>query len=141
MFVDEQGYTKEQEDDGLDAECDHFLALDAQGQPLGTLRYFSPPKSKVGRLGKSQLQLRSLRIAADYTLAAVLKAGRGTGAGAALLAALEQMVTERYGKGTPISLASQIHAIPFYAKSGYTARGDIFEEDGQPHQQCVKQST
>lgn len=52
VFVDEQGFTAEQEDDGLDTDCLHMLALSEDGMPLGTLRFFPPPKGKIGRLGK-----------------------------------------------------------------------------------------
>lgn len=46
-----------------------------------------------------------------------------------------------YGKGTKISLASQMHAIPFYAKAGYEQQGEPFDEDGQPHILMTKASS
>lgn len=57
--------------------------------------------------------VRSRELFSDAR-AAVLKSARGTGAGKALVKALEQAVTSQYGAGTKLSLASQMHAIPFY---------------------------
>lgn len=55
--MDEQGFTAEQEDDGLDKDTIHLLALSDDGMPIGTLRFFPPPKGKIGRLGAFLEQL------------------------------------------------------------------------------------
>jgi GNAT superfamily N-acetyltransferase len=92
----------------LDDQCIHLLAIDesADGQrSVGTLRFFPPPKSKLGRL-------------------AVRKSYRSTGAGRALVLGLEQRVRQIWDRtpadervGRPeIICHSQTRAMGFYAK-------------------------
>lgn len=62
---------------------------------------------------------------------AVDDAMQGQGVGAQLLAAAEAE-TRAAGK-TRITLAARVTAQPFYARNGYTATGDVFEEVTLPH--------
>ena len=71
-----------------DPDSDHFV-LFKDGAPIGTIRYF-PPLAKLGRL-------------------AVLKEGRGVGAGRLLCDALEEHLVHRRGKaGVAHALDSQV---------------------------------
>ncbi|MGN6364442.1 GNAT family N-acetyltransferase [Asticcacaulis taihuensis] len=63
------------------------------------------------------LRLRQMAVDPD---------NQGKGVGAALLAAAETE-TRAAGKSR-ISLAARISAQPFYARNGYVAVGDVFEE-------------
>ena len=62
---------------------------------------------------------------------AVDDAVQSQGVGAQLLAAAEAE-TRAAGK-TRITLAARVTAQPFYARNGYTAAGDVFEEVTLPH--------
>ena len=69
----------------------------------------------------------------------VLASHRKTGAGAAVLAALER---EAASHGIPlIKLSAQLHARGFYERCGYTAHGDIYDDVGIPHIDMDKQLT
>jgi predicted GNAT family N-acyltransferase len=60
---------------------------------------------------------------------AVIKAARGQGVGQALVAAvLADIAQHPEGKGKKRYLHAQIHAMPLYAKFGFQAVGDQFEE-------------
>jgi predicted GNAT family N-acyltransferase len=45
--------------------------------------------------------------------------------------ALQDLARER--NATSITLAAQLHAIGFYERLGYTARGDVFLDAGIEH--------
>ena len=111
VFVEEQGVPEDLERDGIDAGCRHVLALDALGEPIGCGRLL--PDGHVGRL-------------------AVLAPWRGRGVGAALLARLVALA--RVTGHTRVVLNAQTHALPFYARAGFTPCGPVFEEAGIPHQ-------
>jgi len=64
VFVEEQGVAEDEEWDGADSDCRHFLADDGAGRPIGTARLM--PSGQVGRM-------------------AVLVQWRGQGVGARLL--------------------------------------------------------
>jgi predicted GNAT family N-acyltransferase len=87
------------------------LALDTGGHPIGCGRLL--PDGHVGRL-------------------AVLAPWRGRGVGAALLARLVALAGET--GHTRVVLNAQTHALPFYARAGFTPYGPVFEEAGIPHQ-------
>ncbi|KAM0748059.1 acyl-CoA N-acyltransferase [Meredithblackwellia eburnea MCA 4105] len=130
VFVDEQGYELRDEFDKKDGMSDHFVLLDGD-TPIGTIRYWAPG-AKLGRL-------------------AVVKAGRGVGAGRYLVQAMEEHVVGRKGgkageqhkddKEVTIHANSQAYAQKFYEKMGYTVEGEHFLEDGQPHIRLVKTVT
>jgi predicted GNAT family N-acyltransferase len=110
VFVDEQKVPAEIELDDWDALSLHALALDAQGRVLGTGRLL--PDGHIGRM-------------------AVRQEARGTGVGARVLDALIDKAREL---GYPeLVLNSQTHAMPFYARAGFTPEGDEYEEAGIPH--------
>lgn len=109
VFIEEQRVPKEEEWDGQDPACRHFLALQA-GAPVGTARLL--PDAHIGRV-------------------AVLREARGQGIGEALMAAAIA-AAHRDGHAS-VALAAQTHALAFYARLGFTAYGDEFMEAGIPH--------
>lgn len=117
VFIDEQGVTEEEEWDGLDESCVHFLAH--APDPLGTARLLVPIEGPA----------KAQRVA-------VLARARKTGVGAALMRALEAEAARR---GRPeIVLGAQIQALGFYESLGYVAYGPGFDEAGIPHRMMRK---
>jgi len=112
VFVEEQRVPLDEEEDGLDPECLHFLAY-ADGQAVGTAR------------------LRFLDGAAKAERVAVRASLRGSGVGRALMRALEAEAG-RQGART-LRLNAQVSALPFYEALGYEASGPVFEDAGIPH--------
>lgn len=108
VFVHEQGYSLDDEMDEYDKECFHLLLLHwpsagSAGSPdlngyeaAGTLRYFPPPKNKIGRV-------------------AVMKKFRGKGLGGVMMKGLEAMLKGELegapafdgGNATEISMHAQ----------------------------------
>ncbi len=118
VFIDEQRVPEELELDGEDDACIHFLAVDDQGTAVGTARLrIAGHKAKAQRV-------------------AVRRAHRGRGIGAALMRAVEGEA-RRNGAAT-VTLSSQVHAIPFYERIGYVARGDVYDDAGIPHRDMTK---
>lgn len=62
---------------------------------------------------------------------AVLAGLRGHGVGRALMEALQDRAREMGYPG--ITLAAQLHAVGFYERLGYAARGDVFLDAGIEH--------
>lgn len=62
---------------------------------------------------------------------AVLPEYRRRGVGRAVMLAMHGLARERGASG--ITLAAQLHAIGFYERLGYTARGDVFLDAGIEH--------
>ena len=115
VFVVEQQVPIEEEWDELDPQCRHVIARDEANRPIGTGRL--TPERKIGRM-------------------AVLAEWRGKGVGDALM---EALMDEARALGWPeISLNSQTHAMPFYARHGFEAFGDEFMEAGIPHRKMRK---
>lgn len=110
VFVVEQKVPLEMEWDDLDAVCDHAIARDAAGCPIGTGRLL--PDGRIGRM-------------------AVLAEWRGRGVGAAILGALVDRA--RLRGMARVTLHAQTHAAGFYAKYGFVAEGDVFMEAEIPH--------
>lgn len=111
VFVQEQNVPLELEWDELDPKCDHVLAIDAQGQAIGTGRL--TPEHTIGRM-------------------AVLAPWRGKGVGDALLVYL--IALARRKQLPSVSLHAQVSAIGFYQKHGFLAYGPSYLEAGIVHQ-------
>jgi predicted GNAT family N-acyltransferase len=109
VFVQEQSVPPELELDEMDAHCIHALAFDG-ARAVGTGRLL--PDAHIGRM-------------------AVLKAFRGQGVGAALLAKLMEAAKARGDR--EVLLSAQVHAVPFYEAFGFEVVGDVYEEAGIPH--------
>ncbi|KAF1015664.1 MAG: Acetyltransferase [Stenotrophomonas maltophilia] len=112
VFVQEQGIAAELERDALDPLSAHVLALDADGQPVGTGRL--APDGRIGRM-------------------AVLASHRSQGVGEALLAGLVE--AGRQLGLAELHLHAQLPARDFYARQGFLPEGAVFEEAGIGRQQ------
>jgi predicted GNAT family N-acyltransferase len=108
VFVDEQGIPPSEELDDHDEERDaltvHALVRGDAGEVLGTGRIV-PIDVNTVRIGRM----------------AVMRAGRGRGAGAYLLNAL--MADARRRGYRRAVLSAQEHAIGFYARAGFAVNG------------------
>lgn len=111
VFVQEQQVPLEEERDALDPLCQHVLARDGEGRPIGTGRL--TPERKIGRM-------------------AVLAEWRGQGVGDALLLALLEQARER--RWPEVALNAQVSAESFYARHGFIPHGERFIEAGIEHQ-------
>jgi YbgC/YbaW family acyl-CoA thioester hydrolase len=114
VFVDEQLIPLVLENDADDAEAFHAVAYNGIGQAVATGRLLagSAGQGKVGRMAVKRLL-------------------RGSGHGTSVLAALQ---TEASRRGdAELVLHAQISAQGFYAKLGFKARGEVFDEVGIPH--------
>ncbi|MEE1187155.1 MAG: GNAT family N-acetyltransferase [Acutalibacteraceae bacterium] len=111
VFVEEQGFFDEFDDN--DKKATHFIAFDDNGNAVGTCRVFKCDDGYMfGRL-------------------AVLKEYRKNKIGSHLMSEVEKFVLKNNGKF--IKLHSQIRAVEFYKKVGYTPYGEIEPEEGYPH--------
>lgn len=121
VFVVEQAVPPELEVDGLDPLCTHLVAERAEAggwRVIGAARL--RPK---GALAKAE------RVA-------VLAAERGLGAGALLMAALEEEARQQ--GFAEVVLNAQVQVVPFYERLGYRAEGPEFEEAGIQHRAMRK---
>ncbi len=110
VFVDEQKVPAELEVDVFDPASLHAVAFDAQGRALGTGRLL--PDGHIGRM-------------------AVLPQARGRGVGGGLLQALMNAAQARGHR--EVVLSAQTHALPFYARFGFVAEGQEYDDAGIPH--------
>lgn len=112
VFCEEQGVDPAADEDGLDPEAIHLVALDG-GRLVGTCRLVVD--DGVARLA---------RLAVERRL-------RGRGAGGALLEAAESLAL---GTGAArVRLHAQVSARGLYARAGYEPRSDVFLEEGIEH--------
>ncbi len=117
VFVDEQGFVDDV--DETDAVATHLVAY-IDGTAVGTCRVFERQNGAyiLGRM-------------------AVLKKHRGAGIGARLIREAEEEIA-RMG-GDTILIHAQLHAKGFYEFCGYTAYGEIENEQDRPHVWLKKQ--
>ena len=121
VFIEEQRVPEHDEIDAHDGDpalvttAVHALAR-LEGRALGT-----------GRLLLERDEAGNAHIAR----VAVRASGRRRGVGRALMELLQTEAARRGYVG--ITLAAQLHAIPFYERLGYTARGDVFLDAGIEH--------
>ena len=109
VFIIEQNIPEEEEWDDQDMISDHFVVYD-QDQPISTARLLQ--NNSVGRV-------------------AVLKTYRGQGIGRMIM--LEIIRQAHQQDRTFLQLSSQVHAISFYEKLGFSIEGDAYDECGIPH--------
>ena len=112
VFVGEQGVSIEAERDGRDGEAVHVVAV-ADGVVVGTCRLLLGPRT--ARL--SRMAVEPLR--------------RRAGVGRAVLDRAERCA--RDAGAERISLHAQLPVRALYESLGYTALGEIFEEEGIEH--------
>ncbi|MBB3229354.1 GNAT family N-acetyltransferase [Halomonas stenophila] len=114
VFIEEQAVPRDEEWDGRDPDCVHFLAWH-DGVAVGTARLL--PDGHIGRV-------------------AVLEAARGLGIGVALMEAAIEAARRR--GFAAVELAAQTHALAFYERLGFRAEGEVFLEAGIPHRNMVR---
>ena len=110
VFIVEQGVPEELEWDDSDPRSVHALAVDSRARAIGCGRLL--PDGHIGRM-------------------AVLADWRGRGVGAALLLRLVDLAREAGHRRAVLN--AQVSAMPFYARYGFTATGEAFEEAGILH--------
>jgi predicted GNAT family N-acyltransferase len=110
VFVDEQHVPLDMEWDADDATSVHAVALDGDGNAVGTGRLLAD--GHIGRM-------------------AVLAPFRGRGIGGRILEELLAVARQR-GVGEVV-LHAQTHAVRFYERFGFAAFGPVFEEAGIDH--------
>lgn len=115
VFIEEQDCPEDEEFDGFDDECVHFIAF-RSGEPIGTSRYRKTEKGiKLERF-------------------AVLEEERGKGAGKRLVqTTLAHVEQQNFEKGTLLYLHAQVTAIHLYTRMGFEIVGEKFEEVGIAH--------
>lgn len=124
VFIKEQKVPKEEELDGLDPACIHFLGL-YENTPVATarVRYIDKDTWKVERM-------------------AVIKEHRGKGFGKEIMENIENEAKKK--KISKLILNSQKKAIEFYKSLGYKSLSEeYFYEAGIPHikmQKILKES-
>ncbi|MBM6921750.1 GNAT family N-acetyltransferase [Phocea massiliensis] len=118
VFCEEQGFSADGEFDKIDAQAVHVLCLH-DGVPCGTARLFwdNKPTIHAGRI-------------------CLLKEMRGDGNGLKLLDELAKKAKE-LGASRMI-LGAQCRAMGFYEKAGYRPFGEVFDDEGCPHQMMEK---
>ncbi|MDQ2915963.1 MAG: GNAT family N-acetyltransferase [Pseudomonadota bacterium] len=110
VFVVEQHVPEALEWDDADAHSIHALAVDKDEAPIGCARLLAD--GHIGRV-------------------AVLAPWRRRGVGTALLRGLVEEARQRGNAGVIVN--AQVAALPFYARHGFVATGDVFEEAGIRH--------
>ncbi|KAI9467141.1 acyl-CoA N-acyltransferase [Lactarius psammicola] len=126
VFHREQGFPLDTEIDELDETAEHFLLrLLPSLRPIGTIRASRTSTTNYYKLSR-------LAVHKDY---------RQLHFGRELVLALHNWVaTDALSLGetsAKVVCHSQIPAMAFYVKFGYTPEGDLFDEDGAPHQKMV----
>ena len=114
VFIIEQNIPEEEEWDDQDMISDHFVVYD-QDQPIATARLLQ--NNSVGRV-------------------AVLKAYRGQGIGRMIMLEIIRQAHQQDRKF--LHLSSQVHAISFYEKLGFSIQGDAYDECGIPHIKMIE---
>lgn len=114
VFIGEQNVPVDEERDGLDGRCVHFIAR-RQGQAIGAAR--------LNLLNDGYAKIQRVCVIASE---------RGTGTGAAII---RQMVA--YVRSdtvhSRVRLGAQTHALDFYRKLGFAVFGDEYMDAGIPH--------
>lgn len=113
VFVEGQKVPIEEEVDGLDPSCEHFLLI-LNELPVGTAR------------------VRYIEDIAKIERVAILEAYQKQRLGYALM----NFIIEDIGKNhqvNKVKLGSQSYAIPFYEKLGFTVCGNEYLDAGIPH--------
>lgn len=119
VFMQEQGF--EQEFDAVDDIACQIVMYEENNQPVATCRVFEASE-------RNQFILGRLAVMKDY---------RGKNIGSQMLQEAEKIVLRK--GGTVILLHAQCRVRDFYAQSGYTAFGEVEEDEGCPHIWMKKQ--
>lgn len=117
VFVEGQNVDEHLDQDGLDADCCHFL-LYAHDVPCATARM---------RSVDSRLKIERMAVLPEY---------RGQGLGKNLLLYILAYCQAHFA-GNAICLDAQCHAIQFYEKLGFKVVGDVFMDAGMAHVKMI----
>lgn len=117
VFIEEQGVSEADEVDDLDDTAIHLLAT-MDGHAIGSARLLV--LGETGKIGR----------------VCVLREGRGTGIGAALIRAAVARLRAEAGV-TKAKLGAQTHALGFYAGLGFAPVGEVYLDAGIAHQDMV----
>lgn len=127
--MDEQGVSEDEEMDGLDGACVHFLARETHGmhetraaRAIGCAR-LRPLKAG----GSADAKVERVAVRAEL---------RGRGLGGAMMAVVEAEAARR--GWTRLLLHAQLRAARFYEGLGWRPAGGDFEEAGIPHRRMTK---
>lgn len=122
VFVEEQGFSAEEELDAADPlpSTTHAVAFNRLGHAVATGRLLATEQPGVLKVGRM----------------ATVRVLRGGGLAAQVLRTLE---AEARAQGAhQLVLHAQTQAEGFYARGGFHAEGDMFLEDGAPHRRMTK---
>lgn len=114
VFCREQGVPEDEEIDGLDEACRHYLAR-IDDEPVATAR------TRILASGEGRIE----RVAVRARL-------RGHGIGRALMRRLIADLGP-----SPIALNAQLHGVGFYQGLGFKSEGEIFLDAGIDHVRMV----
>ena len=114
VFCGEQGVTFDGDRDGLDDEAVHLVAIDDDGELIGTCRLLIEPGGT-----------------ARFARLCVLASARGTGVGGALLEAAEREA--RAAGARRIGMHAQTGVLSLYRRAGFRSYGEPFDEEGIEH--------
>ncbi|RJE84892.1 GNAT family N-acetyltransferase [Paracoccus onubensis] len=117
VFINEQGIAEADEWDDLDIQAVHLLAWQGS-RPVGTARILL--SGDIGKIGR----------------VCVLQDARGTGLGVGLIRVAVDKLRDCPGI-TQAKLSSQVHAIGFYEKLGFTVIGQEYDDAGIPHRDMI----
>ena len=111
-----------------DPQTVHLLAWDTDSHELlGTARVF-PAAPTDAALADAGAQIGRFALA---------PAARGTGLGRELLQAAIDL-GERMHPGKPLYLEAQAGLVDYYAGFGFTPVGELFDDEGVPHQPMLR---
>lgn len=110
VFIDEQHVPEREEWDSEDADSQHVLVEDNDGNPIGTGRLMR--NGQIGRV-------------------AVLPVWRGKLVGVAIMQELMSMARQQNPEGC--FLHAQTSVVDFYTRLGFTAYGEVFMDANIPH--------
>lgn len=113
VFVEEQGYTEDEEFDEIDNVVPHLVLLDG-AKPVATGRLIMQP-DKTAKLGRI----------------AVLKDYRGQHLGAKIVEELLKRAKEE--GATRAYVSAQSYAVPFYNRFGFQEYGNEYLDGKIPH--------
>ena len=113
-----------------DPQTVHLLAWDADTHELlGTARVFPAAPTDAA--------LADAANGAQIGRFALAPAARGTGLGRELLQAAVDL-GERMHPGKPLYLEAQAGLVDYYAGFGFTPVGELFDDEGVPHQPMLR---
>ena len=115
VFTEEQGIPAELDQDGLDDEATHLVAI-TEGIVVGTtrVRMLDPKTAKVQRV-------------------AVMRIFRRRGLGAELMNLAEIWAKSQNRDPVKVTLEAEISAQHFYEELGYISEGEVFQMAGIDH--------